>query len=204
MKDEWLVGCSARADRFEGRRNALPFALRPYVPRRATTLHKTHLMKRSLFLAALLTVLCLGLSLVLLSTAGCSTLADLHILNPSYSLVDVAPHVNLSIPPSMDFDLTVGVDNPNSVGLRLDGLDFALFVNNNRIANGTSFDRINIPARGVGNVRLRTHVTYDNLKSIYREVVDVVQGNRARYAIEGYATYDTPVGRMTLPVTIQR
>jgi LEA14-like dessication related protein len=161
-------------------------------------------MKRSLLLAALLTVLCLGLSVVLLSTAGCSTLSNLHILNPSYSLVDVAPHVNLSIPPSMDFDLTVGVDNPNPVGLRLDGLDFALFVNDNRIANGTSFDRVNIPARGIGNVRLRTHVTYDNLKSIYREVVDMVQGNRARYAIEGNATYDTPVGRMTLPVTIQR
>jgi LEA14-like dessication related protein len=96
------------------------------------------------------------------------------------------------------------VDNPNPVGMRLDALDFALFVNDNRIANGTTFDRVNIPARGIGNVRLRTHVTYDNLKSIYREVVDVVQGNRARYAIQGNATYDTPVGRMTLPVTIQR
>src|SRR5258706_15434990 len=86
----------------------------------------TRVMKRSLVLAALLTVLCLGLAVVSLSLSGCATIA--RIDNPRYSLVDVAPHVNLSIPPSLDFDLTVGVDNPNSVGLRLDEFDFDLFI----------------------------------------------------------------------------
>lgn len=161
-------------------------------------------MKRTLLFAIFLAILCVGLSIVSLMLSGCSSYPNLRILNPTYSLVDIAPHVNLSIPPSMDFDMTVGVDNPNPVGLKLSGFDFNLFVNDNRIANGSSFDRVSIPARGIGNVRLRTHVTYDNLRTIFHEVADIVQGNRARYAISGNAAYDTPVGRMTFPVTISR
>src|SRR6266498_465842 len=150
--------------------------------------------KRSLILASLLT----------LSLSGCNTLQNLHVVNPSYSLRSVDPHLNLGVPPSMDFDLTVGVDNPNPVGLRLDQFDFNLLVNGNNIANGTTFDRVHIPARGLGDIRLRTHVSYDNVRSIFREVADLIQGNRARYEIRGSAAYDTPVGRMRFPVSVMR
>jgi LEA14-like dessication related protein len=161
--------------------------------------------KRSLILASLLTGLCIALALVTLSMYGCTALQQrLNIVNPSYSLRNVDPHLNLALPPSMDFDLTVGVDNPNAVGLRLDQFDFNLLVNGNNIANGTSFDRIQIPARGIGDVRLRTHVSYDNAKAIFREVTDLIQGNRARYEIRGNAAYDTPVGRLTFPVSVMR
>ena len=104
----------------------------------------------------------------------------------------------------MDFDFTVGVDNPNAVGLRLDHFDFNLFVNRNQVANGTSFDRISIPARGTGDVRLRTHVNYQNVKTIFRELVDVIQGNRASYELRGTAAYDTPAGRFDFPVNVVR
>ena len=161
--------------------------------------------KRPLILASLLTGLCIALALATLSMYGCSALQQtLNIVNPSYSLRNVDPHLNLALPPSMDFDLTVGVDNPNAVGLRLDQFDFNLLVNGNNIANGTSFDRIQIPARGIGDVRLRTHVSYDNAKAIFREVADLIQGNRARYEIRGNAAYDTPVGRLTFPVSVMR
>jgi len=162
------------------------------------------MMKRSLICATLLTGLCIGLALFCLITTGCVSLARLHIINPSYSLVDVAPHVNLSIPPSMDFDLTVGVDNPNSVNLRLDTFDFNLFVNDRPIANGAMLERVSIPAHGLGNVRLHTHVTYSQLRSIYQEVVQVVQGERAHYNLQGTAAYDTPIGRLTFPVNVIR
>ena len=161
--------------------------------------------KRPLVLASLLTGLCIVLALVTLSMSGCAALQQsLKIVNPSYSLRSVDPHLNLAVPPSMDFDLTVGVDNPNAVGLRLDQFDFNLLVNGNNIANGTTFDRIQIPARGVGDVRLRTHVSYDNVKAIFREVADLIQGNRARYEIRGNAAYNTPVGRLTFPVSVMR
>lgn len=160
--------------------------------------------KRPLVLASLLTGLCIVLSMVTLSMSGCSALPGLNIVNPSYSLRGVDPHLNLAVPPSMDFDLTVGVDNPNPVGLRLDQFDFDLLVNGNNIAYGTTFDRVQIPARGYGDVRLRTHVTYDNAKAIFRQVADLIQGNRARYELRGNAAYDTPVGRLTFPVSVTR
>jgi LEA14-like dessication related protein len=135
--------------------------------------------------------------------SGCNTLANLHIINPTYSLRGVQPRVNFGIPPTMDFDFTVGVDNPNPVELRLDHFDFDLLVNNNRVLNNVRSDQgVHIPARGVGDIHLSGHVTYDNLRSIFREVADIVQGNRASYAIQGNAYYDTPVGRLQFPVTV--
>jgi LEA14-like dessication related protein len=135
--------------------------------------------------------------------SGCNTLANLRILNPTYSLRGVQPRVNFGIPPTMDFDFTVGVDNPNPVELRLDHFDFDLLVNNNRVLNNVRSDQgVHIPARGVGDVHLTGHVTYDNIRTIFREVADIVQGNRASYAIQGNAYYDTPAGRLQFPVTV--
>ena len=146
-------------------------------------------------------ILALSVSAILLS--GCNTLANLHIINPSYSLRGVQPRVNFGIPPSMDFDFTVGVDNPNPVQLRLDRFDFDLFINNNPVLNNVRSDQgVHIPARGLGDVHLTAHVTSDNLRAIWREIQDVVAGNRASYAIRGNAYYDTPVGRLQFPVTV--
>jgi len=151
-------------------------------------------MKRTIILA-------LSLFAVLLS--GCNTLANLHIINPSYSLRGVQPRVNFGIPPSIDFDFTVGVDNPNPVELRLDHLDFDLLINNNPILNNVRSDQgVHIPARGLGDVHLTTHVSSDNIRAIWREISDVVSGNRASYAIRGNAYYDTPVGQLRFPVTV--
>jgi LEA14-like dessication related protein len=141
-------------------------------------------------------------SLLVLLT-GCNTLANLHILNPTYQLRGVQPRVNLGIPPTMDIDFTVGVDNPNSVELRLDHFDFDLLINNNRVLNNVRSDQgIHIPARGVGDVRLTTHVSYNDIRNIFNELASIVQGNRASYAIQGNAYYDTPVGRLQFPVTV--
>jgi LEA14-like dessication related protein len=147
------------------------------------------------------TILALSVSAVLLS--GCNSLANLHIINPTYSLRGVQPRVNFGIPPSMDFDFTVGVDNPNPVALRLDHFDFDLLINNNPILNNVRSDQgVHIPARGLGDVHLTTHVTSDNIRAIWREIQDVVSGNRASYTIRGNAYYDTPAGRLQFPVTV--
>jgi len=151
-------------------------------------------MKRTMILA-------LSASVILLS--GCNTLANLHILNPSYSLRGVQPRVNFGIPPSMDFDFTIGVDNPNPVALRLDHFDFDMFINNNPVLNNVRSDQgVHIPARGLGDVHLTAHVTSDNLRAIWREIQDLVAGNRASYTIRGNAYYDTQVGRLQFPVTV--
>ncbi len=159
-------------------------------------------MRRPLVLAALLTALCVGLSVLTLSLSGCSALAYRHLEKPDYRLIDVAAKVNASLPPSIDLDLTIGVDNPNPVALRLDAFDFVLFADDQRIANGSTTDRVNIPANGSGDVRLRAHLSYKSLKTIYRDLTEVVQGGRAHYTLEGNATFDTPLGQRTYPVKV--
>src|SRR6185369_16097877 len=170
-------------------------------------LHTPARMKRTLFIAVILTAACLGLGLLTFSLSGCSSVARaLNIVNPSYSIRDIRPRVDIAIPlsaSSIDFDFTLGVDNPNSVGLRLDRVDFDLLINDNPVLNSISRDpRIDIPARGIGDVHLTTRVAYNNVRSIFREIADVVQGNRARYQIRGNAYYNTPVGQMRFPVTV--
>jgi len=163
-------------------------------------------MKRNLIFATLLTVVCIVLSAVTLSMSGCQSLANLNIVNPRYSLRGVVPHVAIALPlsqSSIDLDFTIGVDNPNPVGLRLDWLDFDLDVNDTPVLSSVRADQgIHIPAHGVGDVRLRTRVGYDNLKTLFRQVADMVQGNRATYTIRGNAYYNTPIGQMRFPLTL--
>jgi LEA14-like dessication related protein len=164
-------------------------------------------MKKTLVYASLLTGLCLALAVLTFNLSGCSTVGRaLNIVNPSYSIRDVRPRVAVALPlsaSSIDLEFDVGVDNPNSVSLRLDRLDFDVLVNDNPVINRVISDQgIHIPARGAGNVHLRTRVSYDNIRNIWREVSDVIAGNKARYQIRGDAYYDTPVGQMRFPVTV--
>jgi LEA14-like dessication related protein len=163
-------------------------------------------MKRSLTLGVLLTGLCIMAGLAAFLLTGCSTLASaLNIENPRYSIRDIRPRVDIAIPlsaSSIDLDFAIEVDNPNSVGLRLDQIDFNLFINDSRVLDSTSRQDIRIPANGRGDVYLRTRIGYENVRSLWNEIVDVVRGNRARYELRGNAYYDTPVGRLRFPVTV--
>ncbi|HEX6178930.1 MAG TPA: LEA type 2 family protein [Thermoanaerobaculia bacterium] len=163
-------------------------------------------MKRNLIQAAMLTGLCVVLAAVTLFLSGCSQVASaLNIQNPHYSFRDVQPRVNIALPLSastIDFDMIVAVDNPNSVGLRLDRFDFSLFVNDSRLLDSVTDERINIPARGIGDVHLRARVGYNNIRNLWQEVVGVINGNRARYEVRGTAYYNTPVGQLRFPVTV--
>jgi LEA14-like dessication related protein len=163
-------------------------------------------MKRTLIPATLLTAICVVLAALTLSTSGCRSLAGLTIVNPSYSLRGIVPHVAIALPLSasaIDFDFTIAVDNPNPVGLRLDWLDFDLAINDTPILTSVRADQgVHIPAHGMGDVHLRTRVGYSNLKTLFREIADMVQGNRATYAIHGNAYYNTPLGQKRFPLTL--
>lgn len=163
-------------------------------------------MKRTLSLGTLLAALCIAAALMSLSLSGCAAArAALNIENPRYSIRDIRPRVDIAIPLSastIDLDFAIEVDNPNSVGLRLDEIDFDLFINDTRILDGVSQQRIDIPANGRGDMRLRTSIGYDNLRSLWAEMVSAIRGERARYEIRGNAYYDTPIGRLRFPVSV--
>src|SRR3954451_6671077 len=68
-------------------------------PVRAFVLQRSRSMKRSLYVAAALTGLCLSLAMVTLSLSGCSQLAQaINIQNPTYSLRNFQPHVGIALP----------------------------------------------------------------------------------------------------------
>lgn len=153
-----------------------------------------------------LTVLCILAGVAVFLVSGCGTVADvLNIQNPRYSIRDVRPRVDIAIPlsaSSIDIDFNVEVDNPNSVGLRLDRIDFDLFINDSRVMDSVSSQNVRIPANGRSDVRLSTRINYDSIRNLWNEIVDVVRGERARYEIRGTAHYDTPIGTMKFPVTV--
>ena len=155
-------------------------------------------MKRQITLGALLA------TALLLS--GCAAVRSaLNIENPRYSIRDIRPRVDVAIPlsaSSIDIDFAIEVDNPNTVGLHLDQIDFNLFINDTRVLDSISQQNINIPAQGRGDVNLRTRIGYQNIRSLWGEVVDMVRGQRARYELRGNAYYNTPIGRMKFPVTV--
>ena len=165
----------------------------------------TRVRKPTLALAFGLTGLAIAIAAVSI-LSGCSSVAQaLNIVNPRYSLQNFHPRLNIAIPPSastIDFDFDLGVDNPNSVGLRLDRIDFDLLADNNRLLTTTSTQQVRIPARGFGAVHLTSRVGYNDIRTIFREVVDMIQGNRAQYQVNGTAYYDTPAGSMRFPVTV--
>jgi LEA14-like dessication related protein len=141
--------------------------------------------------------------LVLLLLPGCTTL--LNIENPDYSIRSITPRVSMAIPLSssfIDFDIAIGIDNPNTIGITLDEIDFDLFVNGSQIVRAISAQDVRIPARGFGTVQMSTRVDYQSLRSLFQEVADIVRGERARYELRGTAYYRTPLGRMGLPFTI--
>jgi LEA14-like dessication related protein len=153
-------------------------------------------MKRAVLLVALLVL-----------ATGCQSLTQFDIRNPTYRFRDIRPDVALAIPlsaSSIDVDMIVEIDNPNSVGLRLDRIDFDLFVNDQPVATSVAREGVRIPANDIGQVRLRTTIGYDRLRTMFREVANMIEGGRASYEVRGTAWYDTPIGVMKFPVTVYR
>jgi LEA14-like dessication related protein len=165
-------------------------------------------MKRNvLTLGSLLAFLSISAALAAVLLSGCAAVQSaLDIQNPRYSIRNIHPRLDIAIPlsaSSVDIDFALEVDNPNRVGLRLDQIDFNLFINEARVLDSISQQNINIPANGRGDVQLRTRIGYQNVRSLWTELVDIVSGRqRAKYELRGNAYYNTPVGRLKLPVSV--
>lgn len=163
-------------------------------------------MKRRLTLATLLAAVSIVSGIAVFFLSGCAAIQSaLNIENPRYAIRDIRPRVDIAIPlsaSSIDIDFNLEVDNPNDVGLRLDQLDFNLFINDTRVLDSVSRQEVRIPANGIGDVQLQTRIGYQNVRNLWSEIVDIVRGNRARYELRGNAYYDTPVGRLKFPVTV--
>lgn len=162
-------------------------------------------MKRELTLGSLLAILSICAGAALLLTRCAAVQSALNIENPRYAIRDIRPSIDIAIPlsaSSIDVDFALEVDNPNSVGLRLDQIDFNLYINDSRVLDSISQQDIRIPANGKGDVQLKTRIGYQNVQSMWEQLVNIVRGQRARYEIRGNAYYETPLGRLRFPVSV--
>ena len=162
-------------------------------------------MKRNLTLGGALALFSIAAGVSLLLSSCAALRQTLNIENPRYAIRDIRPRIDIALPlsaSSIDIDFAIEVDNPNSVGLRLDQIDFNLFINNTRVLDSISQQNISIPANGRGDVNLRTRIGYQNIRSLWDEIVGVIRGNRAKYELRGNAYYNTPLGRLKFPVTV--
>ena len=123
-------------------------------------------------LAGLLTLLlCLWLT-------GCGTFG---LKKPQVSLVDIRPAASTLL--EQNFDLTLRLQNPNSVPLRASGLSFDLSVAGQHMASGLSNQAVNVAALGESEIKVRVHTS---LGSWLKQLGKALQGDgRLEYQLQG-------------------
>lgn len=91
------------------------------------------------------------------------------------------------------------VDNPNAVGLVLNGLNYRLRLNDRPLLNGRQDDRTEIAAQTESLVQLPVTVRYDDLIRVLETLDD---STRPSYELQADFQFAAPiVGTITVPVT---
>ncbi len=97
---------------------------------------------------------------------------------------------------SADLEATIGVDNPNPVGLTLNYLSYELDLEGERLASGETDRTSTVPAAGQGEVIFPISVRYQDLAAVYARVKD---RDEVSYQIQGQLGLARPLGTLHLP-----
>ncbi len=138
---------------------------------------------------AILVLLLLGLG-----PAGCATVPEEDILPPKINLSD------LRILESSGFEQQVEVDlrlsNPNNFDIDLEGLTFALNVNDSHFADGQSSAEFTLPRLGDAKVPVIATTT---ILDVVRQVLLLGRSRSIEFRIEGFAYVSTGLGSRRVP-----
>ena len=116
--------------------------------------------------------------LLFLWLTGCGTFG---LKKPQVSLVDIRPAASTLL--EQNFDLTLRLQNPNTVPLRAGGLSFDLSVAGQHMASGVSNQAINVAALGESEIKVRVHTS---LGSWLKQLGKALQGDgRLEYQLQG-------------------
>jgi LEA14-like dessication related protein len=98
-----------------------------------------------------------------------------------------------------DLRFDFAVENPNPIRLPLDGIDYELRVNGERVLDGFADEDLEIAARGETPVRLPLRVSFADLARAWGSLRQ--QRDRSRYQLSAEFLFDVPVvGRVAVPV----
>ena len=86
------------------------------------------------------------------------------------------------------FRLEVEVGNPNTFALALSNLDFTLFLDGKRAAQGSSSEEVDLPPMGMRRLTLNVTVPLDEAPGVLGDMARLVTGEPIPYRLEGAAT----------------
>jgi LEA14-like dessication related protein len=97
----------------------------------------------------------------------------------------------------MLFDLSV--KNPNSVGIKLQGLDYKVLINDNSFLNGNQVQGIEIAAQAENAIQIPVTFKFTEL---YQGITSLMSQDTSVYHFDGGLTFDLPVlGATRVPVS---
>jgi LEA14-like dessication related protein len=116
-----------------------------------------------------LTVLKVGLILIF---AGCANLSQvlnqMSIKEPRASVVDARlKGLNFD---QVDLLFDINIDNPNSIGITLDGFDYDLQFNDNSFLSGEQKKTINIAAQGSSRIDFPVSLKFADIYNMFRSL----------------------------------
>lgn len=99
-------------------------------------------------------------------------LAAALLLNACATLNEVVKEPNVSVDAvklrdvslsGMQLDFLLGIENPNPLGLAMQGMSYNLAIDGKQMFDGTTKDRVNIPANGSSTLTLPFAIDYEQL-----------------------------------------
>lgn len=98
---------------------------------------------------------------------------------------------------AVGLDLTLAVDNPNVIPVKLTGFDYTLKINGQQLSSGQQRQGVKIPAQGQGEVHFPVQLRMADLANLMKGLANAEEMN---YGVQVSALVDLPVlGMQSLP-----
>ena len=137
----------------------------------------------------------LALLLLGFGPAGCATVPEEEILPPRINLSDLRIVESNGFEQQVELDLRLS--NPNNFDIDLEGLSFALEVNESHFADGQSSAEVTLPRLGDTKVPVTATTT---ILDLVRQVLLLGKNRKAiTFRIEGFAYVSTGFGARRVP-----
>jgi LEA14-like dessication related protein len=137
-------------------------------------------------------------SLAVLSLSGCAALRDFFakaFQQPSFNFKTVRiADASFS---SATLHLVYSIDNPNSVGLSLAEVQYALFIEGKQVVAGRPPNGLSIPARGSSELVFPANIKFADIAPV---VQTFLTKDRAKYRAQGQIGLQTPIGVLRFPL----
>ncbi|MBI3182817.1 MAG: LEA type 2 family protein [Myxococcales bacterium] len=143
----------------------------------------------------------LAAAAVLLAFSGCTFLRDLFtraFRKPTLQFRTVT--LGDAALSGITLNTHWSLDNPNSIGLSLAEVDYALFVEGKQVVAGKPPAGLTIPARGSSELVFPANVKFADIAPL---VQTFLTQDYARYRAEGHLGVQTPIGILKLPLSYE-